>query len=599
MTQHLQTMGIVMSPISVQTMIMTVVAVHLQMVKSLAQGASELANHAPGVKHACPNGGLVTSTRHARNVQTEKEMKSVKIAQGLLTTSIVKSVNSATASIQMRIASSAPLDSLSGDNGYCAESNFCIQNDNESGCCSDDAFLMFGSGCLQGHESCAYCSVCEPQLRYSYGRCVSCTSGVGNEMCEECIKHENTTKFNDCQICLFGYGLNTADDCIECSLDNVRNCKFDSDGTEKAELCVEPYTASYDKTECTLACEVDEFQATTFNTGIGAVTSFYCDKCDSSCATCVGASSTDCLTCKNGQYLDADSACVDKSGELATKQLLVLNSGNKAQAETVDQSSDKTVVHQNLLSAIFQAYSESTSYETASVEILLEKGTHYVLPSHAEEFRIKQRESRLVDFTNSKLDLLIKPVSCSSLTISEVSYSDLANYCTDDVQTDTVTIRNKAKAEFELFVPFKLRVENLVFEAIDSVDSELNDEETADFEWQDGNDYPEPTGSRVRGTFDLFPVCKYRSYASLFQFIAPYRDVSSVDEVQTLEIADCKFQNFFYELGSIVRLPEKATTPAPWKLSITGSTFDKMSFCGSIVANDFPQFSNTADSDLV
>lgn len=51
-----------------------------------------------------------------------------------------------------------------------------------------------------------------------------------------------------------------------------------------------------------------------------------------------------------------------------------------------------------------------------------------------------------------------------------------------------------------------------------------------------------------------------------------------------------------------MRLPEHNRTHAfdsrelPWRLSIEGTLFKNMSFCGSIVSNDFPQFEGTDDS---
>jgi hypothetical protein len=47
---------------------------------------------------------------------------------------------------------------------------------------------------------------------------------------------------------------------------------------------------------------------------------------------------------------------------------------------------------------------------------------------------------------------------------------------------------------------------------------------------------------------------------------------------QKLEILNCTFQNFFYELGSIVRLPmrpdqDKNGVAIPWNLTIIDSIF--------------------------
>lgn len=62
--------------------------------------------------------------------------------------------------------------------------------------------------------------------------------------------------------------------------------------------------------------------------------------------------------------------------------------------------------------------------------------------------------------------------------------------------------------------------------------------------------------------------------------------------------------NIFYEIGSIVRLPEFSRTgnpelDLPYKLEISNTIFRNMSFCGSIVSNDWPIFAGTHGSYIM
>ena len=81
------------------------------------------------------------------------------------------------------------------------------------------------------------------------------------------------------------------------------------------------------------------------------------------------------------------------------------------------------------------------------------------------------------------------------------------------------------------------------------------------------------------------------------------RNITKNEDVQSLVILNSTFTNILYEIGSIVRLPENPkpnTTEqaTPWKLNITNSIFTKMSFCGSIVSNDFPTFEGTPNNTI-
>lgn len=74
-------------------------------------------------------------------------------------------------------------------------------------------------------------------------------------------------------------------------------------------------------------------------------------------------------------------------------------------------------------------------------------------------------------------------------------------------------------------------------------------------------------------------VCSMRSYESIFQFRVAQRGIQKPEDIQSLEIVGSQFSNIFYEIGSIVRLPEHSRgvefspQEVPWRLSIQDTLF--------------------------
>ncbi|TNV74984.1 hypothetical protein FGO68_gene9839 [Halteria grandinella] len=71
-----------------------------------------------------------------------------------------------------------------------------------------------------------------------------------------------------------------------------------------------------------------------------------------------------------------------------------------------------------------------------------------------------------------------------------------------------------------------------------------------------------------------------------------------------LTIEGCEFRNFFYEMDSLVALPlyQPASQPLPFSLTLTNSTFQRFSGCGSILSNQnsleqFTDYPLTARTD--
>jgi hypothetical protein len=85
----------------------------------------------------------------------------------------------------------------------------------------------------------------------------------------------------------------------------------------------------------------------------------------------------------------------------------------------------------------------------------------------------------------------------------------------------------------------------------------------------------------------------------MFNFVNVDRPIDSENKIQSLEIKNCIFRNIYYELGSIVRLPQNLDNgDLPFDLNIEKVVFKDFSFCGSIVSNDFPLFEGQEGSYL-
>jgi hypothetical protein len=64
------------------------------------------------------------------------------------------------------------------------------------------------------------------------------------------------------------------------------------------------------------------------------------------------------------------------------------------------------------MSAIFQAYENATTYNGLHIEILMETGSHYILPSHIQNYKSLIINNTNIDLTNPQFNLTIRPLIC-------------------------------------------------------------------------------------------------------------------------------------------------------------------------------------------
>ena len=88
--------------------------------------------------------------------------------------------------------------------------------------------------------------------------------------------------------------------------------------------------------------------------------------------------------------------------------------------------------------------------------------------------------------------------------------------------------------------------------------------------------------------------CNTSFGSSLFQFSLS-DDLSNIDGVGTLTLANWVFQNFFYDFNSFIGL-----TNGHEKISISGTTFNKFSNCDSIIRDtvEYPTGLNYVNSGI-
>jgi hypothetical protein len=64
------------------------------------------------------------------------------------------------------------------------------------------------------------------------------------------------------------------------------------------------------------------------------------------------------------------------------------------------------------MAALFQAYENATEYSNLTVNIVLETGSHYILPSHLEAFDNRVQNDSHVDLNNAHFNLTVRPLEC-------------------------------------------------------------------------------------------------------------------------------------------------------------------------------------------
>jgi hypothetical protein len=106
----------------------------------------------------------------------------------------------------------------------------------------------------------------------------------------------------------------------------------------------------------------------------------------------------------------------------------VLNLANFANYDTwkttATSNSALDVAHlqQNVVYALFNAYEQASKHRGMKVYVLLETGSHYVMPYQVALYLNQAILQPFVDFINPEFDLVVMPLNCS--TVEEMFAAD-------------------------------------------------------------------------------------------------------------------------------------------------------------------------------
>ena len=150
-----------------------------------------------------------------------------------------------------------------------------------------------GTYLLPSNDSCVSCNVAGYYPNTTTQQCTSCDSS-----CQTC----NSSNATSCLSCKTGtYLLPSNNSCVACTV-----AGYYQDATSQQCLACSSSckTCSGPTSSDCLSCN------STYNLLNGT-----CYQCDSSCKTCSGPSSTDCLSCPSGTVLNQENSCVVQSEE--------------------------------------------------------------------------------------------------------------------------------------------------------------------------------------------------------------------------------------------------------------------------------------------
>ncbi|TNV88127.1 hypothetical protein FGO68_gene3291 [Halteria grandinella] len=91
-------------------------------------------------------------------------------------------------------------------------------------------------------------------------------------------------------------------------------------------------------------------------------------------------------------------------------------------------------------------------------------------------------------------------------------------------------------------------------------------------------------GSLLKPIFNKFQTCFTRAYSGLFNLIKTDQMIGTQE--RKIRIQNCEFQNMFYELNSLVHVPNSGLSLIGLDLKIENSTFTRINFCGGIFSNN-------------
>ncbi|CDW76440.1 UNKNOWN [Stylonychia lemnae] len=409
-----------------------------------------------------------------------------------------------------------------------------------------------------------------------------------NDILDNCIQGEDGNDMN-CKMCLDQYFVNSKLVCSSCKITDCLECNTNYE----CELCdtknmissiLQPGSGTYKQqcldcnknmlgysqfyTDCA-SCQLNpqNQQQTICNACLngfivngacqstcvrGIPSQSYCTNCHSSCVTCIGSSSNQCIGCKVGQYLEYQyqgvsyGTCMAKHETSKSYKLYVTSENPSDNYKPTIESDGYNNPFYTVEDAIRKALELcAPSKETCSVEINLYKGDHYILRS-AKQFYMSSR----LDNTHSVTNITILPLFCSQNNSNP-------NICVED--NEKVTIYNKFRDQLALAVGSGLTIKNIVIDWIDSIIL------------HNGN-------YGCKSTFKATDQCQISDGYSFIKFDITSKTI--LTKPPTLRIQNCIFRNLYFDYNTFIE-----TNSYGGYIEILDTKFERFATCGSIIRN--------------
>eukprot|EP00347_Sterkiella_histriomuscorum_P009503 403340963 len=393
----------------------------------------------------------------------------------------------------------------------------------------------------------------------------ACLPYTGSGMCMEASSQST------CEICSYGYdeiSVSGSQVCGNCQTlntfyPNAIRCNQSPINTPTTlKACRDGYINN-STGQCVSKCPSGQYGLALFNRR-GTVESTYCVPCNSSCYECNNGTG-DCSSCKKGFYLDVGStrrksigACKAKTTTSSTNTYYV-NAYDKVQnTKAVDSIAGSSSDSFNtIFDALRKAYDIAARYETYTVKILLKSGTHAML----REPNAPQYMPQYIDQYSSGLNLII-----------------------DSQDGTQITVQYKMRDNWTFLVGRSLTINNLIFDAIDSIITPKTDQTNC---LRQG-----PNCCSVDPDTNLLmppEVCYFRekpteecvtvtSGGALFTF--EQHPLMALTTPANLTLNNCIFRNFMYEFNSLIELNDLGGY-----VQISKTQFQNINTCGAIIRN--------------
>ena len=227
----------------------------------------------------------------------------------------------------------------------CGTGKYLLSVNNSCVSCNVDGYYIdtVAQACVACDSSCKTCSgaattnclSCDTgkYLLASNSSCVSCNANgyyqdTSTQTCKSCDTSCQTctdSSATDCLSCYTGtYLLTFNNTCISCNV----NGYYQDTSTQTCEVCeASCKTCSGPDSSNCLSCHSGKYLLAQNSSCVDCNTNGYfidsstqtCKACDSSCKTCNGPASSNCLSCSSGKQLSQSNACVNETSSVPTE----------------------------------------------------------------------------------------------------------------------------------------------------------------------------------------------------------------------------------------------------------------------------------------